>query len=145
MINHILRRLYVTGPLNALAITCLTAGCFLFAVDKVISTCMFSEVIFVVVMRAWQWESEHLVTGTATLNSIYREHDCTLSLSNSCMNNSLTSATTTDVPKHPCAENHANSKEETEWHDPDRGTCMYLPIPYHYKCDLDTTFPKETL
>jgi len=66
MTNHILRRLYVTGPLNALAITCLTAGCFLFAVDKVISTCMFSDVIFVVVMSAWQWESEHLFTGTAT-------------------------------------------------------------------------------
>jgi len=44
MTNHILRRLYVTGPLNALAITCLTAGCFLFAADKVISICMFSDV-----------------------------------------------------------------------------------------------------
>jgi len=32
---------------------------------------MFSDVIFVVVMSAWQWESEHLaVTGTATLNFI---------------------------------------------------------------------------
>jgi len=70
MTNHILRRLYVTGPLTALAITCLTAGCFLFAADKVISTSMFSDVIFVVVMSAWQWESEHLVTGTATLNFI---------------------------------------------------------------------------
>jgi len=47
--------------------------------------------------------------------------------------------------KHPCAENHAKSKEETEWHDPDRGTCMSLTVPYHYKCDLDMTFPKETL
>ena len=80
MTNHILRRLYVTGPLNALAITCLTAGCFLFAADKVISICMFSDVTSVITRG---------MSG------------------------------------------NANSKEETEWHDPERGTCMYLQVPWY--------------
>ena len=66
MTNHILRRFYVTGPLNALDITCLTAICFLFAVDKVISTCMFSDVTSVVA-RGMNGKAN---IGTATPNFI---------------------------------------------------------------------------
>jgi len=66
MTNHILSRLYVTRPLNALAITCLTAGCFLFAVDKVVSTCMFSDVTSVVAREI----NGKANVGTATPNLI---------------------------------------------------------------------------